>query len=297
MTHPSTYDNLAARIHRPHNPKAPRTENPIHRTLLTTYDDVLRLDHELDEATRAIRETDPTSAAFTSQQAVVTDLLHRRYYAGNLITTLLGTACDHVTSTDEEPDDLFEPEHEPDEEDLTRAGQEPVVLFGENGADPGEDPVSDDRVRSVDDVMPPMRQSLGTGWASFDFSRLLFNAEVAATVARLAGPAVRKGGVLAACREVFAAHGDPSALSTATLVRALRATKGSAFGTWQRDDLTARGLANVLAPYGIRPGNVRLPDGTRRKGYRREAFTDAWRLHCPDLSAGPMPATRCCPAA
>ncbi|GAA3796699.1 DUF3631 domain-containing protein [Streptomyces phyllanthi] len=99
-------------------------------------------------------------------------------------------------------------------------------------------------------------------------------------------------GIVASCRDVFTAHGDPSALSTAVLVRALRATTGPAWGTWQRDDLTARGLSNLLAPYGLRPGNVRLPDGSRRKGYRRSAFTEALRPHCPDLSAGPMPATR-----
>ncbi|KPI02879.1 Protein of unknown function DUF3631 [Actinobacteria bacterium OK074] len=98
--------------------------------------------------------------------------------------------------------------------------------------------------------------------------------------------------IVAACREVFTAHGDPSALATAVLVRALRATSGPAWGRWQRDDLTARGLSNLLTPYGIRPGNVRLPDGSRRKGYRRGVFTDALRHHCPDLSAGPMPATR-----
>ncbi|MGW2404072.1 DUF3631 domain-containing protein [Streptomyces sp. NPDC001739] len=98
--------------------------------------------------------------------------------------------------------------------------------------------------------------------------------------------------ILRACREAFAAHGDPSTMSTATLVRALRSTTGPALEIWRRDDLTARGLSNLLAPYGIRPGNVRLPDGDRRKGYRRSAFTDAWRRHCPDLSVGPMPATR-----
>lgn len=79
--------------------------------------------------------------------------------------------------------------------------------------------------------------------------------------------------ILRACREVYAAHGNPSTMSTGTLVSALCSTTGP----WHRDGLTARGLANLLAPYGIYPGNVRLADGERRKGYLRSAFTDAWR--------------------
>ncbi|MFF9785074.1 DUF3631 domain-containing protein [Streptomyces nigrescens] len=103
-------------------------------------------------------------------------------------------------------------------------------------------------------------------------------------------PAADVPAILRACREVYAAHGDPSTMSTATLVSALRSATGPAIHTWHRDDLTARGLANFLAPYGIRPGNVRLPDGERRKGYRRSAFTDDWRRHRPALAAGPMSA-------
>lgn len=93
--------------------------------------------------------------------------------------------------------------------------------------------------------------------------------------------------ILRACREVFAAHGDPGSLPTADIVEALRSTKGPALGTWQREDLTPRRLAMLLSPYGIRSRNVRLPDGTQRKSYRRSEFTAALRRHRPDLPVSP----------
>ncbi|MEV4738767.1 DUF3631 domain-containing protein [Streptomyces sp. NPDC049555] len=93
--------------------------------------------------------------------------------------------------------------------------------------------------------------------------------------------------ILRACREVFAAHGDPGSLPTADIVEALRSTRGSAWGTWQREDLTPRALAMLLSPYGIRSHNVRLPDGTQRKSYRRSEFTAALRRHHPDLPVSP----------
>ncbi|GAA0438243.1 DUF3631 domain-containing protein [Streptomyces luteireticuli] len=94
-------------------------------------------------------------------------------------------------------------------------------------------------------------------------------------------------GILRACREVFAAHGDPGTLPTADLVEALRSTKGPAWGAWQREDLTPRRLAMLLSPYSIRSHNIRLPDGTQRKGYRRSEFTAALRRHRPDPPVSP----------
>ncbi|MEU1819921.1 DUF3631 domain-containing protein [Streptomyces roseifaciens] len=94
-------------------------------------------------------------------------------------------------------------------------------------------------------------------------------------------------GILRACREVFAAHGDPGALPTTDIVEALRSTKGPALGTWQREDLTPRRLVILLSPYSIRSHNIRVPDGTQRKGYRRSEFTAALRRHGPDLSVNP----------
>jgi hypothetical protein len=39
----------------------------------------------------------------------------------------------------------------------------------------------------------------------------------------------------------------------------------------------------MLREFDIRPGNVRLADGTQRKGYTRKKFLDAWRRYCPTV--------------
>lgn len=40
--------------------------------------------------------------------------------------------------------------------------------------------------------------------------------------------------------------------------------------------INPRALSGMLGAYEIKPGSVRLPNGTTPKGYRREQFTDAW---------------------
>lgn len=40
--------------------------------------------------------------------------------------------------------------------------------------------------------------------------------------------------------------------------------------------MDARTLARKLKPYEIKPGTIRLADGTTPKGYRRDWFFDAW---------------------
>ena len=51
------------------------------------------------------------------------------------------------------------------------------------------------------------------------------------------------------------------------------------WGEWGRAErpITQRGVAGLLRPFGIVPGSVRLSDGRTPKGYKREAFQDAWR--------------------
>ena len=52
---------------------------------------------------------------------------------------------------------------------------------------------------------------------------------------------------------------------------------------WGRGGLTARELGRMLRDFDIRPGNVRMADGTQRKGYTRNKFLDAWRRYCPTV--------------
>jgi hypothetical protein len=95
----------------------------------------------------------------------------------------------------------------------------------------------------------------------------------------------RPGGarILADIRRVFAAQREVDSLSTDELLYHLRQDAESPWAEWGRGGLDARELARMLNQYGIKPGNVRLADGTQRKGYTRNKFLDAWRRYCPTV--------------
>lgn len=65
-------------------------------------------------------------------------------------------------------------------------------------------------------------------------------------------------------------------LTTEEMLAALKADPEAPWGEWGKAGLTARGLSNLLRPFGIRPQNIRLSDGRIVKGYYAEAFTDAF---------------------
>jgi hypothetical protein len=102
----------------------------------------------------------------------------------------------------------------------------------------------------------------------------------------------RPGGarILADIRRVFAAQREADSLSTDDLLHHLRQDAEAPWAEWGRNGLDSRELARMLSPYVIKPGNVRLADGTQRKGYMRNKFLDAWRRYCPTVhpvDAGP----------
>nr|WP_019061647.1 DUF3631 domain-containing protein [Streptomyces prunicolor] len=102
----------------------------------------------------------------------------------------------------------------------------------------------------------------------------------------------RPGGarILADIRRVFAAQREADSLSTDELLYHLRQDAEAPWAEWGRNGLDSRELARMLSPYVIKPGNVRLADGTQRKGYIRNKFLDAWRRYCPTVhpvDAGP----------
>ncbi|MFK4222210.1 DUF3631 domain-containing protein [Streptomyces sp. NPDC019890] len=82
-------------------------------------------------------------------------------------------------------------------------------------------------------------------------------------------------GVVHACLRVFDAAGDPDAMSSADLVTCLRDLPGVAESRWRYADLTQARLAQLLAPYEVSTRDVTLPDGRRRKSYRRGALLAA----------------------
>ena len=85
--------------------------------------------------------------------------------------------------------------------------------------------------------------------------------------------------LLTDCRTAF---GEASAMSTEELLNRLREDPEAPWSEWGGPTgLTPRRLATMLADYDISSGNVRLFDGTQRKGYTRTGFADAWARYCP----------------
>ncbi|MEV7214071.1 DUF3631 domain-containing protein [Kitasatospora cineracea] len=93
--------------------------------------------------------------------------------------------------------------------------------------------------------------------------------------------------ILADIRRVFFAHDDPATLSTTTVLAALNDSPEAPWAEHGRSGLTARALAGLLKDYRISSANIRMPDGTQRKGYTFNKFADSWRRYCPKIH--PLP--------
>ncbi|MFE7812573.1 DUF3631 domain-containing protein [Streptomyces sp. NPDC057433] len=89
--------------------------------------------------------------------------------------------------------------------------------------------------------------------------------------------------ILADIRRVFAAQREVDSFATDELLYHLRQDAEGPWAEWGRNGLDARELARMLRKFDIKPGNVRLADGTQRKGYMRNKFLDAWRRYCPTV--------------
>ncbi|MCD9193386.1 DUF3631 domain-containing protein [Streptomyces albireticuli] len=83
--------------------------------------------------------------------------------------------------------------------------------------------------------------------------------------------------IVHACLKVFADLGDPDAMASTDLVSALRHLPGAAEGHWRYADLTPARLAKLLACYEVSTRDITLPDGRRRKSYRRAALQSTLR--------------------
>jgi hypothetical protein len=82
--------------------------------------------------------------------------------------------------------------------------------------------------------------------------------------------------------DIRAAFDGKDRITTVELLTALKADDEAPWDEWGRSGagLMPRALSRLLAPYGIRPGDLRTPDGTK-KGYKREQFEDAWQRYLP----------------
>ncbi|MEV7783733.1 DUF3631 domain-containing protein [Kitasatospora sp. NPDC088351] len=88
--------------------------------------------------------------------------------------------------------------------------------------------------------------------------------------------------ILVDIRRVFAAGGNPDALSTEHLLTALKADHEAPWAEHGPTGLSARGLQLLLKDYGIGSMNIRFPDGVQLKGFTRNGFLDAWSRYCPE---------------
>lgn len=96
-------------------------------------------------------------------------------------------------------------------------------------------------------------------------------------------------------RDLFATRAAEE-LPTAEILAALASREDAPWATWtrrgsEREPIHARGLARLLAPYGIRPRDVRraVLGGSAPKGYRRADLADAWVRYCVDRADASLP--------
>ncbi|QMU67129.1 DUF3631 domain-containing protein [Streptacidiphilus sp. P02-A3a] len=89
--------------------------------------------------------------------------------------------------------------------------------------------------------------------------------------------------ILADLRRIFFSAGDPECLTSDQILFTLNSDPEAPWAEHGRGGLLPRALASMLREYGIRSGNVRIADGTQRKGYNRNKFTDAWKRYCPTV--------------
>ena len=97
--------------------------------------------------------------------------------------------------------------------------------------------------------------------------------------------------LLADLRAVF---GDAEALSTEVILGKLHALSEAPWGDWYGHPLTARDLAKLLKPYGVKPRVVRIGEATPR-GYRRDDLADPWTRYLSPSGGSATSATSATP--
>jgi putative DNA primase/helicase len=89
--------------------------------------------------------------------------------------------------------------------------------------------------------------------------------------------------LLADLRDLFAARATDR-LSSRDILDDLKGREDRPWSEWVGGrELSPRGVAKLLKPFGITPGTARSGDKTF-KGYLRDDFKDAWSRYLPDLS-------------
>jgi Protein of unknown function (DUF3631) len=85
--------------------------------------------------------------------------------------------------------------------------------------------------------------------------------------------------LLADIRGTFACNGNR--LPTSELLGVLKTDDEAPWADWHGSGLSAKRLADLLRPYGIKSRSIRLEDGTTPKGYLLEQFEDVFERYLP----------------
>jgi hypothetical protein len=98
--------------------------------------------------------------------------------------------------------------------------------------------------------------------------------------------------LLSDVRKVFEVR-ETDRLSTKMLLDDLAKLEGRPWGEASKGrPLTSHHLGRLLRRFEIRPGTIRLNDGTTPKGYMRADFEDAWTRYIPSASATSATSTK-----
>jgi len=133
----------------------------------------------------------------------------------------------------------------------------------------------DDRQQDVCEPLVAIADLAGGEWPERARKALITLLE--AQVAREESQGVR---LLANIRSCFESHGTERLKSSALLLT-LIAIEDAPWAEYRKGfPLSVNELARLLRQFGIRPRDLRFPDGVH-KGYERGDFKDAWARNCP----------------
>jgi len=91
--------------------------------------------------------------------------------------------------------------------------------------------------------------------------------------------------------DIHGCFGDADRITTSDLLDGLLADEEAPWGDLRGRRIDARNLGKMLREYDIRSSTIRMPNGQTPKGYKREAFHDAWKRYLPVSPASTTSAT------
>jgi len=179
-----------------------------------------------------------------------------------------------------------------------RMASEPVARWRERDGRVEADPLAEDLARwskgflpALESARPPLPEGLDDRAADVwepllaiaDLAGGAWSAGARRAAEALSGIVDETDILVELLRDIrdILSESDSDVIATKTLLEQLVALEDRPWGEWRRgQELTARGLARLLGPLGIRPDRHETITG-RLRGYRRDAFRDALARYLP----------------